>query len=588
LFSLSWLPAVTAVSPWEQKDLVVQPLKMLVAEDDRINRLLLTSILSQQGYQVLEAKNGLEAVELCELHRPDIVFMDILMPEMDGFDATLKIRSSDLNREIFIPIIFLTTTTDADELARCIACGGDDVLTKPYHPTLLNARIQALLRISQLYQKIKQQKDQILLHQQDLQREQEVAEQLFSRIVRPSGFDHANLRYFMSSVSLFNGDVMLGAKNISGSSQLLLGDFTGHGLQAAIGTIPVADMFYEMVAKGASIGEMVARLNRKLQDILPTGIFCACCIIEIDSLNEQLSVWNGGNPDVLVCRADGSVKARCRSEHFPLGVVDNTMQGRSVAHVKLDSDDRIYVYSDGVTESSNATGEMLGQSRLETLLLNCGESNRSFDCLLEGLNRYRSGSQADDISLVEISCQGSFAKQLDTLVERRKPAGPWRIVLELGVEHLKRINPLPALLALLMDIQGPYRQKERLYMVLSELFTNALDHGVLGLDSSIKDAEQGMADYIMAKNNALESLDSGHIVLDVSHQVINGGCQGQFTIELKDSGQGFDFHQIRADLTENVLKHGRGIALLYDLCEQIDYLGCGNHVRATYVWDLHK
>jgi hypothetical protein len=87
-----------------------------------------------------------------------------------------------------------------------------------------------------------------------------------------------HIQYLLSLMALFSGDVLLAAPTLSGGLQVMLGDFTGHGLPAAIGAIPVSDIFYAMTAKGFSIGDIVAELNQKLRTILPTGLFCAACL----------------------------------------------------------------------------------------------------------------------------------------------------------------------------------------------------------------------------------------------------------------------------------------------------------------------
>ena len=105
---------------------------VLVVDDDDTNRLVLEALLSDAGHRVIEARHGAEAVELYRQHRPDAVLMDVMMPVMDGYEASRRIRA--LAGRHFVPIIFLTALSDDKSLARCIEAGGSDFLTKPFHP----------------------------------------------------------------------------------------------------------------------------------------------------------------------------------------------------------------------------------------------------------------------------------------------------------------------------------------------------------------------------------------------------------------------------------------------------------------------
>ena len=125
------------------------PFTVLIADDDRINRMVLHAMLQKDGHTVYVAENGQEAVTLFEQHQPDLVLMDVMMPYMDGYEATSRIKA--LTGERFVPVIFLTAMTDAQALVHCVECGGDDFLHKPYKHAILKAKIAALERVRQLY-----------------------------------------------------------------------------------------------------------------------------------------------------------------------------------------------------------------------------------------------------------------------------------------------------------------------------------------------------------------------------------------------------------------------------------------------------
>ncbi len=125
------------------------PLKILVVDDDRTNRLVLNALVVSEGHTAILAQNGAEAVEVYARDRPDIVLMDIMMPVMDGYEATRRIKA--LSSDGFVPVVFLTALSDDDSLARCIEVGGDDFMTKPFNRVVLMAKIQSYTRLNRLY-----------------------------------------------------------------------------------------------------------------------------------------------------------------------------------------------------------------------------------------------------------------------------------------------------------------------------------------------------------------------------------------------------------------------------------------------------
>ena len=104
--------------------------KALIVDDEKTNRLILKSLLSKQGYQTIEAVNGQEAIDLFNQEHPSIIFMDVMMPIIDGYEATRQIKAASANR--FVPIIFLTGKDRADDMGRSFKVGGDMFIKKPF------------------------------------------------------------------------------------------------------------------------------------------------------------------------------------------------------------------------------------------------------------------------------------------------------------------------------------------------------------------------------------------------------------------------------------------------------------------------
>jgi diguanylate cyclase (GGDEF)-like protein len=134
-------------------------LKILVVEDSRSNRALITAILNRLGHYSVEAEDGARAVALFEQEPPDLVLMDVQLPGMDGYEVTRRLRA--MGGFGWIPIIFLSSMQSAGDIAAGIEAGGDDYLTKPIDPLILAAKVRAMQRIAEMRSELLRVSDQL-------------------------------------------------------------------------------------------------------------------------------------------------------------------------------------------------------------------------------------------------------------------------------------------------------------------------------------------------------------------------------------------------------------------------------------------
>jgi two-component system, sensor histidine kinase and response regulator len=113
-------------------------LNVLVAEDNQVNQLVMQRMLAKRGHIVTLAVNGKRAYEAAIVNQFDLIFMDVQMPEMDGFEATAEIRRWELGRNLHVPIIALTAHAMSGDQERCISAGMDGYMTKPVNPAELD------------------------------------------------------------------------------------------------------------------------------------------------------------------------------------------------------------------------------------------------------------------------------------------------------------------------------------------------------------------------------------------------------------------------------------------------------------------
>jgi class 3 adenylate cyclase len=121
---------------------------ILIADDNRVNRLLLARGLEQSGHTVAFAEHGGQALELLRNRRFDLMLLDVLMPELDGYGVLEEVQADPHLRDI--PVIVTSSLDDLDSVVRCVEMGAEDYLTKPVNAVLLNARINASLEKKRL------------------------------------------------------------------------------------------------------------------------------------------------------------------------------------------------------------------------------------------------------------------------------------------------------------------------------------------------------------------------------------------------------------------------------------------------------
>ncbi len=549
-------------------------MKILVVDDTEENREMLTFILEMDGHDVIEACNGLEGLNALKEHMPDLVLMDVLMPVMDGFESTVAIR--EFLGDIYIPILFLTGLSDDETLSKCLTIGGDDFLYKPISNQVLRAKINSHGRVKDLTEQLNHQNEELSRLNNQNEREQEIAITVFERAMGVSLKDCPNTRSFMSPAAMFCGDIFLTSISPAGALYVLLADITGHGLPAAIGALPVSQMFFDATARGDSVSEIARSMNHTLDNYLPEEMFAAATILELNSAGTRCTIWTGGLPDILITDATGNLKESIKSQHMALGIYSDEDFKRDVIVRHFELGDRLFFYTDGITESCNREGNRYGDPRLLSIF--DGESKDIFQEVIDDNALFRDGiKQDDDITLVEITCMPVVSEKVSY---QPKPQDkiPWHVDMNLQAKDLKGRSPI----GLLTDIIGVSpcvaQHKDNLHTILTELFSNAFEHGVLRLSSDLKRADDGYLEYYEQRQERLEALEEGHVNIGVSFSVEEG--HGRLKIAFDDSGDGFDLSNLRKSGADDTF--GRGLKLINSICDEVVYSKEGTRVDITY------
>lgn len=193
--------------------------------------------------------------------------------------------------------------------------------------------------------------------------------------------------------------------------------------------------------------------------------------------------------------------------------------------------------------------------------------------------------QDDDTTLIEVVMDDALREDKESAVTKAGISqGPrdWNMEYRLEASTLKSFNPVPLMNHIMMEVPGLRAIGGQLYTVVAELFSNAFEHGVLGLESSMKQSPDGFVEYYRQREKRVAALEEGFVRINMHHT--GDGDSGKLTLTLEDSGDGFDYQQHDISIGNNY--SGRGIPLIESICDSIEYHGKGNKVSVVIHWPL--
>jgi two-component system, HptB-dependent secretion and biofilm response regulator len=560
-------------------------IKALVIDDSKLDQLILKKILTNNGYDVCIASNGHMAIEMSVKYQPDIVLMNLNLPDTDGYELT-KILKGLLNNR-YVPVLFVTAINNDESLGKCLESGGDDFIVKPIKAGMLKARMGSLLRVKKMHDELLFEKELLSNHSDQQLKDLQDASRVINNIQMPRFYDSGNINWSYVAQNILSGDILCSAAYPSGNHIILVGDNTGHGLPAAIGSMITCETFYSMVEKGFDIHVIIEEINKKLYHLLPSDRFLAACIMEFDADYNGVNLWTAGIPNVLICNVNGELKESLPSMHFALGIKLINEKEVIPVRINLDEGDRIYAYTDGLTEVFNNSGQMYGEQRLlDIIKISHTERNR-VSAIIKDTKKFSENAIAtDDVLLLEVSCDKSLVKKSKKNKINSNEIEPmnWQVKFEFQTDVISKSNPIPTLIQTIVNIQGFGGHREKLFLILTEMYSNAVEHGILKLDSSIKEEENGFLKYYDLRQSRLEQLEKGNITIEIEHYI--EGEKGVVLFKIENDGAGFDYDKVIANLSKHNNKSGRGIPLLYDLCRKCEYSNGGRKLAVEYEWQL--
>jgi len=562
-------------------------LSILIVDDTPSEVRQLDQVARDLGHQTRLAGNGAEAIAAFEANPPDLIFMDVTIPFTDGITVVKHIRG--FATEKWTPIIFFSALDQMDDIVRGLEAGGDDFIVKPISRQILRAKINSYARVLSLRQEAQANAEELRNWRLDAEEQSRLGAHVMARLTDTASLRDPMIRHFNLPADTFSGDLICAARAPGEVLNVLLADAAGHGLAAALSAMPLTQAFYSMTDKGFPLPSIAEELNRKLKAILPADRFVAATLAAIDVRNQTVEIWNGGNPDALYINARGEIAMQWVSNHPPLGILPDPLFSGLTETVVFREPGDLVLCSDGLTEAENPQGAWFGIQGVHTHLARARSSEQRFNSLRAGISEHLAGRPGrDDISALLVSVPIDRRRQIRFDNPTRAHQGhlsTWRLDLSFGAEELRYVDVVPAVLGFATQVQALKPHQGALFLIFSELFNNALDHGLLALHSATKSWIGGFELYMRQRGERLARLRQGRI--DISILLHQDDARAVLDISFTDTGPGFDFETwlgnpaMLEPSTDQA--HGRGISLVRNLCEQVVYSGNGNKVWVRYL-----
>lgn len=546
---------------------------ILIVEDHPVFQFYYQSFLSEKGCELQIAGSLEQARELLaqEQLRFNLVLLDNQLGDGEGITLVPLLKQL----QPYCAVVVISGNTEPEFLLTAFSCGIDDYMIKPVNLELLWQKVKANTERLALKQLADAQSRDLLQWKDSAQRQQDLASHLMKTMLFNANQFNDAVRYWVEPSELFSGDTLFQCAGPDGGFYVLLADAMGHGLAAAVSIMPLIQIFQAMASKGMPLSNIVFEMNRKLNQLLPPDRFVAAVVVKILPELHKMELWNGGLPAVLLLDEQQQVIRRVKSDNMPLGILSDDMISPHPVEIKTQPNISLLMYTDGLIETPDHHGNCLSDEAIIELVQ---IDSKQFS----GLKHYIStqlSKPADDISVCLIKFSDFYQKAPVQGLSNEVVfghQGNFSACYTLNGSALN-IADFPSHLAKLMALQSlPVPLVQKSFTVFTELFLNALEHGVLELESSLKLAPDGFVTYYKEKEQRLRHLsDKDHIVVEM-HWDSNSRT---LRFSVSDSGAGYD--AASAVEEDNELSFGRGISLVKKLTTSFDVIPPGNQVQVV-------
>lgn len=393
-----------------------QSASILVVDDTAANLQVLTGMLKDRGYRVRPVPSGKLALVAARRDPPDLILLDINMPEMNGYEVSMHLKRDELLKGI--PIIFISALTEQSDKVKAFANGGVDYIPKPFQMEELHARVETHLKLRRLQLELEESNSKLMVANSRMSRDLRAAAAIQQSFL-PREVPNApgvSFEWIYRPCDEMGGDglniVPLGNEQVG----LYILDVSGHGVTSALLSVtmsrllsPPSDPSSILIRKGegedratiSAPAEVANHLNRLFPFDSVTHQFTTMIYGILNVVTGEFGYVSAGHP-AAVHLPDGGDPLLLENKGFPLGISDCPYEERSA---RLSLGDRLFLYSDGIPEAMDSAGKQFGNQRLmQTICKGRAESLKtSMAILLEEITQWHgSASPQDDISILAI------------------------------------------------------------------------------------------------------------------------------------------------------------------------------------------
>jgi len=324
---------------------------------------LLSQMLAEQGYQVRPVPNGRLALAAVQARSPDLILLDIRMPDMDGYQVCEKLKADSHTADI--PIIFISALDAIQDKVKAFTVGGVDYITKPFHIEEVLARVETHLALRKLQTQLENANQKMT---QELVLAGEVQKSFF-----PQELPHIHgwqLSVTMQSARETSGDFFDVIPLPRGYYGILMADVVDKGVAAALFMALSWSLIRTYASDFPSHPEMVlTSVNHRILEDTSANQFVTVFYAVLDPASGRLLYANAGHSPALVFNSHtGDVVRKLEHTGRPLGLFEDEVCEQGI--IELAPDDLLAIYTDGVTEAQNIEGMFFNEKGLVTSVKN--------------------------------------------------------------------------------------------------------------------------------------------------------------------------------------------------------------------------
>lgn len=386
-----------------------QALTVIVAEDNRLQRVILSRMVESLGYLVLPAEDGQEALDLVRRTDAQIVLSDYQMPELNGIELTRRIRDLDLGH--YVHVIMITGREDDAIRSEAFEAGVDDFLAKGQNPVALRARIRSASRLVQHARDLAES-NRVLRETHQRLEEDLTAAANAQRQLLPEIHEHIfGFRVASTFVpsSFVSGDMFGCFPLCEGKLAFYAVDVSGHGVHAsllsvAIGHLITPEFFKKRVLADENAPDpaaLVADLNRRFSGMDNDEYFTMFCGV-VDSRTGQFDYCQAAYPSPQLVTATGDVTI-VGDGGFPVGLLPQAEYDNHSMQFAFGNS--LVICSDAVTEAENENSIPFGIDRMQSIVSKMPSTgvDKLPATLVNALNVWRGGrTLEDDLTIVAL------------------------------------------------------------------------------------------------------------------------------------------------------------------------------------------